>query len=69
MKPQLGENTRTKEQNGLEGSVMVDGWTKEYNVSKGMEREWRGSVCLLALPIGTAVSQTVTDVESLRWER
>lgn len=33
-------------------------------MSRGVEGECRGSVCLLTLPIGTAVFQTVADVDS-----
>lgn len=51
-----------------EAASKSDGWMKK-KVMKGVKAARMGSICLLLLPIGTAVFQTVTDADSLRWER
>lgn len=40
----------------------VIGWMREG----GMEGEWRGSICLLPLLIGTSASKTATDAKAQR---
>lgn len=63
------EDTSRREQDEAEWRMEYDGWrTDQDRVKRGVEGERRGSICLLPLPIGTAVSQSATDADSQKGE-